>query len=867
MDEKCFPCPARPAPRRSRGGACFSASPSGASSTAPASPQRAAAPAARQRPAQLAVVVAQEEAAAPRIQQVEHQPQHRRAVRAVVGQVAELQQEQTVRPRRPRRHGRSRPHRHGRRRPPAAPRSRGGAGRTVAASVMPRASLTPPEAPSVAKAASARARPAAWSMHRPRIVAPSVTPAPCSTSAGASHGRAAICPAAGQFRHEAADIVAVGVEFLALQHRVEDAEIGRGVGAASPRPTASSPRCWRGRHRPACPRTRRARPASGCSRCFTRNDATIMRTRLCIQPVLPELAHAGIDDRDSRCGRAARPAAARRPAATGSRRSVRRSGGPAGPAVRAGGRRIRATAAPPGRSRSRNSAGWRAAHRMPDLARRDFAPVQMRREAGGALGARRVALRRIAGDGPAMKRARRACAPASPGVHSSGNAAAQSRLAGQRVEAETVQPVARRRGGDGAQPGRRGQRQVGLAHRRHRLGEGRVDRIGLAAAAHDPRRLPQHRGGGAAAAGCRRRPVPRRRGGRAPVPRAGRGGRPAPPARRSPCARAGMTISARPRTSSSGAPRAARSRPSASSDCRSHQRDGSSRRPGTGRGIVQHEDRQQRPVGHRMQRGIVGEAKVLAEPEQGGAVHGLYLGRPGPNATLPVAYCVTLAAFAKRRQVTACTKCDATTSVPRRTDAGAVAFRGEQCRGGQSRPASFSEGTLPHAPMEQTSSAGRCGRPRPRRRRRPGIGAVAQRHRHAGGRWPLQPLPRDRRPWWRHRPVTWCRADDPFRSDRRGLQRGQCGDPERPAGPGQRRQRWWRRRYAVGRQPGHAAAALADRLPRHPRHGADPGANGGRTSRSRRSPAPWSASPRRAAASPSPTRRRSGRRASSALAG
>ena len=48
-----------------------------------------------------------------------------------------------------------------------------------------------------------------------------------------------------------------------------------------------------------------------CSRFFTRNEAVIMRTRLCIQPVLPQLAHAGIHHGEIRCGRAARRAAPR----------------------------------------------------------------------------------------------------------------------------------------------------------------------------------------------------------------------------------------------------------------------------------------------------------------------------------------------------------------------------------------------------------------------------------------------------------------------------------------------------------------------------------------------------------------------------
>ena len=47
-------------------------------------------------------------------------------------------------------------------------------------------------------------------------------------------------PAGGELGHPAAHIVARGIEFLALQHGIEDAEIGRGVGAAAGDPLPAS---------------------------------------------------------------------------------------------------------------------------------------------------------------------------------------------------------------------------------------------------------------------------------------------------------------------------------------------------------------------------------------------------------------------------------------------------------------------------------------------------------------------------------------------------------------------------------------------------------------------------------------------------
>ena len=88
-----------------------------------------------------------------------------------------------------------------------------------------------------------------------------------------------------EFGHEAADIVAVGIEFLALQHGIEDAEDRGPHRRRSRPPIASSRRCWRDRHRPACPRTKPRPSCQSISRCLIRNEATIMRTRLCIQPV------------------------------------------------------------------------------------------------------------------------------------------------------------------------------------------------------------------------------------------------------------------------------------------------------------------------------------------------------------------------------------------------------------------------------------------------------------------------------------------------------------------------------------------------------------------------------------------------------
>ena len=78
----------------------------------------------------------------------------------------------------------------------------------------------------------------------------------------------------------------VGIELLALRHRVEDAEERRRIGAASPPPIASSANCSPGRRRRAYPRTIARRSRQSQSRCLMRNEAVIIRTRLCMYPVV-----------------------------------------------------------------------------------------------------------------------------------------------------------------------------------------------------------------------------------------------------------------------------------------------------------------------------------------------------------------------------------------------------------------------------------------------------------------------------------------------------------------------------------------------------------------------------------------------------
>ena len=101
---------------------------------------------------------------------------------------------------------------------------------------------------------------------------------------------------AGEFRHPVADIVALGIELLALQHRIEDAEIGRRIRARAGDPL----------------------PARGVIGEIG-IDQRIPEPRLALAPVdeqmldqerggdhahaimhlagRPQLAHAGIDDR------------------------------------------------------------------------------------------------------------------------------------------------------------------------------------------------------------------------------------------------------------------------------------------------------------------------------------------------------------------------------------------------------------------------------------------------------------------------------------------------------------------------------------------------------------------------------------------
>ena len=74
----------------------------------------------------------------------------------------------------------------------------------------------------------------------------------------------------------------------------------------------ASRRCSRpARRRPGDRMKTRSPSRQSSSRSLVRKLATTMRARLCIQPVVHELAHRRVDDRDSRCARA--PGAQRRP--------------------------------------------------------------------------------------------------------------------------------------------------------------------------------------------------------------------------------------------------------------------------------------------------------------------------------------------------------------------------------------------------------------------------------------------------------------------------------------------------------------------------------------------------------------------------
>ena len=123
-----------------------------------------------------------------------------------------------------------------------------------------------------------------------------------------------------QLRHPAPDIDAIGIELLALQDRIEDAEIGRGVGAR-----ACHPLPVRGVAAGIGIDQRVPEPLLA----FAPVDQEMLdqeRRHHHPHPVVhhagvPEFAHAGIDDRDSRSGRAAMRARLWRRASMESRRT------------------------------------------------------------------------------------------------------------------------------------------------------------------------------------------------------------------------------------------------------------------------------------------------------------------------------------------------------------------------------------------------------------------------------------------------------------------------------------------------------------------------------------------------------------------
>lgn len=113
---------------------------------------------------------------------------------------------------------------------------------------------------------------------------PNSTPASASTRSGAAPGSWIQAREVDEFRYPTAHEVTVGVELFGLCRRVEDPKVRRGVGtgASDPLPVADV-LGGVAVHQQA---TKVGFPQrQSTSRSFTRKEATIMRTRLCIQPV------------------------------------------------------------------------------------------------------------------------------------------------------------------------------------------------------------------------------------------------------------------------------------------------------------------------------------------------------------------------------------------------------------------------------------------------------------------------------------------------------------------------------------------------------------------------------------------------------
>ena len=133
-----------------------------------------------------------------------------------------------------------------------------------------------------------------------------------------------------------------------------------------------------------------------------RNDAVIMRTRLCMKPVLPQLAHAGIDHRKAGAARFCQARSSRRRRAPGQLlERAHREDDPAGAdAAPAAAWRTRArparrrTCSPRSVSAIGRSALACSAAR-PDLSWRELAMVQVRRQARVARQVRAITIVRV----------------------------------------------------------------------------------------------------------------------------------------------------------------------------------------------------------------------------------------------------------------------------------------------------------------------------------------------------------------------------------------------------------------------------------------------------------------------------------------